>query len=104
MSHLINSDMRTWDNSLLNNVLSHADANIVNNIHLSKKSCDDKLIWRDTTDGVITVKSTYAFERSSSGMMQTGTTSSWVVLWNANVAPKLNCFGGGFCIIFYQQV
>lgn len=44
VSNVINPMTRSWDNVVLSSMLSSYDANIVMNIHLSTKPCEDRLI------------------------------------------------------------
>lgn len=101
MSSLINPVTRELDNNLLITVLSLGDASIIIHIHLSKKKKSDKLIWKDTTDGVLNDKTADATKKNSCNMVQPGTMLIGQFCGLQKLFQKPSYFRGELCTIFY---
>ena len=56
---LIDAEKREWNSEVVKQVLNDRDAELVLKIPLSRHCMPDKLIWRDSINGKITVKSAY---------------------------------------------
>ena len=80
---------------MVSQVLNASDAELVMKIPLSKKSMPDKLIWRDSINGIITVKSAYYEARRQLEFEKVDRSSrgrTWQTVWMAKVAPKVKKF------------
>ena len=89
---LIDTEKREWKADMISQMLNASDAELVMKIPLSKKSMPDKLIWRDSINGIITVKSAYYEARRQLEFEKVDRSSrcmTWKIVWMAKVAPKV---------------
>ena len=68
VENLIRAYKKEWDIEVVKEVLSDEDAGLVVRIPLSRKSRPDRLIWRDSIIGMLTVKSAYYEARRLLGL------------------------------------
>ena len=76
-------------------IFTEEDAKLISSIHLSKVNMPDRLIWRDSESGELSVKTGYIVARKVLGKDTTPDTSwkeVWCVIWKAVVAPKVKLF------------
>ena len=95
MADLINSNDRSWKMDIVREIFTEEDATIITSIPLSNRSIPDKLIWRDSSLGLFTVKSTYFAVRSVLGknIEQHGQRKlRWKIMPKARVLPKIKYF------------
>lgn len=97
VSHLMNPDGRSWNEELVDQMFTVADAIDVKQIAIGGPAMDDLLAWNFTRDGVFTVRSAYHFrmslnrarsgqpEPSSSAAMHKG----YLSLWDTNAPGKV---------------
>lgn len=70
-------------------MLNSEDVSSVQQIYLSRVHCEDKVVSKVTTDGILKVESEYDVEMASHRPAVTAPTSGWSFLWSEIVAPKV---------------
>ena len=80
---------------MVNDMFTETEALIITSIQLSKRSNPDKQIWRDSSIGLLTVKSAYYYarrvlgkENSLLGQMRL----LWRICWTAKTIPRVKYF------------
>ena len=79
----------------MKDLFTESDALIITNIHLSKRSMPDKQIWRDSSIGVITVKSAYFYARKMLGNevhLLSQKKPGWRIFWTAKTIIRVKLF------------
>ena len=92
---LIDMERREWKMESVKEIFTEEDAKLISSIHLSKVNMPDRLIWRDSESGELSVKTGYIVARKVLGKDTTPDTSwkeVWCVIWKAVVAPKVKLF------------
>ena len=80
---------------MIRKVMTEKDALLVERISLSKKGISDKLIWRESVNGVFSVKSAYFEARKilqKDNVDRNSREELWRWLWTAKVSPKVKFF------------
>ena len=80
---------------MVKEIYNEEDAEIISSIHFSQKSKPDKLIWRDSNIGLLTVKSAYYMARRiprKEVHVQNTRNFVWGAIWKARVTPKVKVF------------
>ncbi|XWS52260.1 hypothetical protein CRYUN_Cryun11dG0053300 [Craigia yunnanensis] len=80
---------------MVKQVLNGSDADLVMKIPLSRNSMPDRLIWRESINGTITVKSAYFEARMQLDFVEVDRSSRRRMLktvWMSKVAPKVKYF------------
>ena len=65
------------------------------NIHLNNRSMPDKQIWRDSSIGILTVKSAYFYARKVLGkeiQLLSQRKLVWRICWTAKTIPRVKFF------------
>ena len=86
---------REWNRGMIREVMNEEDASLVEKIPLSKKGFSDKLIWRESINGVFSVKSAYFEARrilQKNNVDRSNREELWRWLWTAKVIPKVKFF------------
>lgn len=92
VSEFIDSENRVWDEVKLQNASFPGDVESIRQIHLSKESMEDKMVWRVATDGNLTVKDAYKLEMTLQHNFGPVEDAGWSILWASSVAPKVKLF------------
>lgn len=56
---LIDQDTKEWNINLINEIFLKEEADVIRQIPLIQTGRPNKMIWRDTTNGLFNVKSAY---------------------------------------------
>ena len=91
----IDEDQRSWNMKTGKEVLTNQDAELVEKIPLSKTTCPDKLIWRDSIVGTFSIRSAYYEARRLLGkdvVERVHREKIWYRIWSARVALKIKLF------------
>lgn len=67
VSVLINKGDKTWNAELVANLFNEKDSSLVQGIQLTSRLLDDALVWMDSDNGQLTVKSAYWVARAMGG-------------------------------------
>ena len=92
---LINEEVRTWKVEMVNDLFTKTDASIITSIQLSKRSNPDKQIWRDSSIGLLTVKSAYYYARRVLGKENSligQRKHLWRICWTAKTILRVKYF------------
>lgn len=93
VNSLMNPDLNSWNSTVLHSLLPPADVAAVLSIPLYPRTREDIRIWKATTDGNYSVKSTY---RICIDLFHSSTTrtdnNSWMTLWNLQVPHRVWSF------------
>ena len=92
---LMKEGSREWNMDTVNEVLVRSDAELVAMIPLSRTLIPDKLIWRDSISGTLTVRSSYYEAHKlfkNEDLDRSLRTRAWKIIWMAKVAPKVKYF------------
>ena len=95
VADLLTGGGREWNFEVVRDIFSEDDANIISGIHLSHRSIPDKLIWKESSIGLFTVKSAYYVARrilSKEVHHQALRNKIWSSIWKAKVVPKVKFF------------
>ena len=95
VADLLSEGGREWNFEGVRDIFSEEDAAIISGIHLSHRNIPDKLIWKDSSTGVFTVKSAYYVARRilcNEVHPQSLKNRIWSLIWKARVVPKVKFF------------
>jgi hypothetical protein len=91
VAELIEEGSANWNKTLIRNIFSNEEGDIICNIPVSKYHQKDKLIWVATNSGEFTVKSTYHLEKELQDRKngecsnQALSQAIWKIIWNLKV-------------------
>jgi ribonuclease HI len=98
VAKLFEEESTKWNKSLIKNIFSVEEEQIICNIPVSKYQQKDKLIWAATTTGEFTVKSAYHLEKeiqnrkkgecSNQGALQ----AIWKIIWKLQIPNSTKVF------------
>lgn len=97
VADLIDKERGSWKESLVREVLSPIDAELVLDIPLCDLWPSDRIIWHFSNSGDFTVKSAYFLARwMANGDLPCPSSDSirvvWKRLWNLNIPPRMKLF------------
>ncbi|XVF75979.1 hypothetical protein PTKIN_Ptkin13bG0230800 [Pterospermum kingtungense] len=80
---------------LINQFFSEVGKRCIEQIHLSKERCDDRIIWLEKSSGRLDVRSAYFMDRRSANILMANRYARdnvWVLVWSVTVPPKVKVF------------
>lgn len=98
VSNLIDPHTSWWNCSLINDLFSADEAEQICNLAICPGNRPDRLIWRETKNGIFSVRSAYYLARS---MLERGrgscsseekTSSMWKTIWKVRGSPVVKLF------------
>ena len=92
---LFHSGKLEWNNVMLREMMNEKDAFLVENIPLSRKGISNKLIWRESVNGLFLVKLAYFEARrvlQKENMERNNREELWRWLWTTNAILKVKFF------------
>lgn len=98
VSDIIDNANGEWVSSVIDELFTKEEANIILKIPLSLRSSDDRLIWHYDTKGIYSVKSGYHVARIAENLgnhaSSSGSVSAnlWNIIWRLRIPPKVRSF------------
>ena len=92
---LIDQEKREWRNDMIDEIFKEVDAGAIKRIRLNRDRIQDKLIWRQTTNGIFTVRSAYQMVMRVLGKevhLLNQRNQWWNTIWYAKIMPKIKYF------------
>lgn len=98
---IIDPESRTWNATMVENLFTKMEADLILSIPLSHRPSEDKLVWHHDRKGSFNVKSCYHLARTiqrhhtqatSSANARDGRSNLWNKIWKARIPPKIRAF------------
>lgn len=98
---IIDPESRAWNATMVENLSTKMEAELILSIPLSHRPNDDRMVWHHDRKGTFNVKSCYHLARtiqrhhiqaSSSSIARDGSSNLWNKIWKARIPPKIRAF------------
>ena len=89
---LLSSDMSSWNNNVVNNLFSIADALTIKDLPLHSRNFHDTHVWNHSVNGIYNVKSAYKLCMSMKVKISSSsvtTSRNWNALWKQQIPPRI---------------